>query len=625
MIPSEQQHRIPSKFMSSILSVAVDVMGQERLNQCVQSKSIFQFSERSQAGLSYEDVNEILQALSEKMNDVLLPLDIGLALSAKNFGSFGRALYSSTSWAVWCKTAAKFAEYIGITHSSIKATHKQDQPILNFFENTQGLVYLDAFLTGALLKLYLLSSEAQADTKLYIRSGYHERLTNHQRLDCLVSAKTCLTIHFGDNAAKPRFANAKVHVVFIRDLAEADNEEVQHPLAFQVQNLIESQSGLYHVSQAWIAEQLHMSERNLLRKLKLANTSFRDLFNRVRSKRSLDLLFTGMTIADIASSLGYSERATFERAFKAWQGITPVAMQSRFARLAAEHNIENIVTAESIPAPPTMLLKLIGLIEDDDFHMDELVDLVESDPVITSKVMAIANSALYGYSGIDSVKQAILTVLGVEKLQAIVITILSTDVFSELPDYFPYDTFWFRSLAAAHISTVLADLNDVEADQRFTIYISALLHNIGHLGIAHCLSDGFHELTQENVESLSWPEYLNLQRLRLGIHSVQVTEMLLNLWDFPADIVKTLRASGTCADFLDSKVSKNPTTLNQTLRLVDNIEVCRRNQEDLTDVVAEFLHKEYGLASKNGGEIELVLKDIVCLISGLSDSAGSLV
>ncbi|MFC3095985.1 HDOD domain-containing protein [Alteromonas sediminis] len=616
---------IPVKVLSSLLVSAIDAAGQDSVNACINAQSGLSFAEFSKREHNTDAINALLQALSDTTQIPLFSFEMGWALSPRSFGSYGRALYSSPSWTTWCRTAVKFADHIGLPSGALSVGKSHDKAALQFHGLNFEAHQLDLFYTGALLRLYLLSSESNQQASVHIRNDVIPIVNESFGLSCTATSNSCLILSFTGSAGLPRLANAKVHAVFVRDMSQLGSEEEPHPLAFHVQRLIESQANLHHVNQSWVAEKLNMSERNLLRKLKSANISFRDLFNRVRSKRSLDLLFSGMSIGEIGNALGYSERATFERAFKTWQGITPVAMQSRFASLAAEHKIDNLITAESIPAPPTMLPKLVSLIGDDDFHIDELVALVESDPVITSKVLTIANSALYGYSGIASVKQAILTVLGVQKLQAIVITILSTDVFSDLPSHFPYDRFWFRSLAAAQISAELADIAGIKSDQKFTIYIAALLHNIGHLGLAYCLSEGFEELMHEDMDSLSWREQINLQRLRLGIHSVQVTEVLLNLWAFPSDIVKVLRESGICSDFLNADTNKAPSILHQTLKLVEIAEQCWKDESATKDQVSVYIASELSDGDQKTQIFEPLSDKLVAICSALWEHAGTLV
>ena len=80
-----------------------------------------------------------------------------------------------------------------------------------------------------------------------------------------------------------------------------------------------------------VARTLHLSERSLRRRLAERGCVFREIHDRVRAERALDLLRAGrLSIAEIGGELGYSDPREFRRAFKRWTGMPP-----RAARAAA--------------------------------------------------------------------------------------------------------------------------------------------------------------------------------------------------------------------------------------------------------------------------------------------------
>lgn len=73
-----------------------------------------------------------------------------------------------------------------------------------------------------------------------------------------------------------------------------------------------------------VARALGVSERTLRRRLLNAGVSFSGLLNDVRSQRAkLYLADPRLAITEIAFLLGFSEVASFTRAFKRWYGVTP--------------------------------------------------------------------------------------------------------------------------------------------------------------------------------------------------------------------------------------------------------------------------------------------------------------
>ncbi|HBN8269461.1 MULTISPECIES: AraC family transcriptional regulator [Pseudomonas] len=73
-----------------------------------------------------------------------------------------------------------------------------------------------------------------------------------------------------------------------------------------------------------IAERLNMSGRNLHRKLAEEGTSFKELQDEIRHDLALRYLgMPGMSLNEIAFSLGFIDQSSFNRAFKRWTGGSP--------------------------------------------------------------------------------------------------------------------------------------------------------------------------------------------------------------------------------------------------------------------------------------------------------------
>ncbi len=73
-----------------------------------------------------------------------------------------------------------------------------------------------------------------------------------------------------------------------------------------------------------IATRLGMSERTLHRRLADEKQPFRMLHDRVRRNLAERLLRDSMLgLESIAQQLGYAEAASFSRAFKRWNGVSP--------------------------------------------------------------------------------------------------------------------------------------------------------------------------------------------------------------------------------------------------------------------------------------------------------------
>jgi len=78
------------------------------------------------------------------------------------------------------------------------------------------------------------------------------------------------------------------------------------------------------VSETSIAKSLHMTPRNLHRKLQKENTSFKLLLTEVRKELAHQYIQDrSKTLTEISYLLGFSEASSFSRAYKGWTGQAP--------------------------------------------------------------------------------------------------------------------------------------------------------------------------------------------------------------------------------------------------------------------------------------------------------------
>lgn len=86
--------------------------------------------------------------------------------------------------------------------------------------------------------------------------------------------------------------------------------------------LLERQSDMPALEQTASAFRMH--PRTLRRQLAIEQTSYRELIEETRATLAADLLSrVGLTVAQTAQHLGYSDPGSFTRAFKRWHGVTP--------------------------------------------------------------------------------------------------------------------------------------------------------------------------------------------------------------------------------------------------------------------------------------------------------------
>jgi AraC-like DNA-binding protein len=106
-----------------------------------------------------------------------------------------------------------------------------------------------------------------------------------------------------------------------------------------VREMLELELKTSRPTAASVAERLAVSQRTLSRRLEAEGTSFKDLLDDCRRTLALDYVTRPkFRLPEVVFLLGFSETATFYRAFKRWTGQTP--LQYRKANRGAEANEE---------------------------------------------------------------------------------------------------------------------------------------------------------------------------------------------------------------------------------------------------------------------------------------------
>ncbi len=97
----------------------------------------------------------------------------------------------------------------------------------------------------------------------------------------------------------------------------------------QVMRILEESAPPMDTSLENIAQLMHMTSRTLRRKLTAEGSGFQQLKDNARRDRAISFFEDqSLSISEIGRRLGYTEPATFTRAFKQWTGVSPSAYRN---------------------------------------------------------------------------------------------------------------------------------------------------------------------------------------------------------------------------------------------------------------------------------------------------------
>jgi AraC-like DNA-binding protein len=121
-------------------------------------------------------------------------------------------------------------------------------------------------------------------------------------------------------------AYARAAVECERDLVIAAGANA---LSERIRAVFAAGEGQYPTAEA-LATQLHLSPRNLFRRLRREGVGYRELVDEHRCERACWLLrHTELSVESIAERLGYADTSNFSRTFRRWLGSTPRQYRER--------------------------------------------------------------------------------------------------------------------------------------------------------------------------------------------------------------------------------------------------------------------------------------------------------
>ncbi len=136
--------------------------------------------------------------------------------------------------------------------------------------------------------------------------------------------------------------------------------------------------------------------------------------------------------------------------------------------ILATGDFESIFGEFTLPPCPEAVLKLNEAVHDPDVFIDQVVQILESDPALTSQILKTVNSAIYGLPGnVSSVFKAV-SIIGLKEIENIALGYaLRKAVKDPGLKHFDFGTFWTDSLYRALFAKYAANALGVEAEEAF--------------------------------------------------------------------------------------------------------------------------------------------------------------
>ncbi len=203
----------------------------------------------------------------------------------------------------------------------------------------------------------------------------------------------------------------------------------------------------------------------------------------------------------------------------------------------SERLSEIIETIHTIPSLPEISVQVMRMAMDGRTTHAQLAGVVARDPALAAKVMRMASCAAHGnLHAVIGLEQA-LSLIGLETLRAIALSLSIIGMFNERHEDFNVRYFWFHSAVSAGLCREIARRAWIQDPD--SAYVIGLLKGIGKIILLHFAPDDF-----RRVIVLAMKDRLSFQaaaRMVLGFDDGHVAAALFAHWGFDGAQVDAIR------------------------------------------------------------------------------------
>ncbi len=197
---------------------------------------------------------------------------------------------------------------------------------------------------------------------------------------------------------------------------------------------------------------------------------------------------------------------------------------------------------KQLPVIPAVAHKILQEAEEmEEISFKELEEMIKVDPLLTAKILKVANSALYARQREITTLQMAITLLGFKNIRSLVLLTVASNLWAKYKKTGFYEQFWKHSLLSAFIARELIakDVKSLVPDEGF---LAGLLHDVGQVAMFHARQEEYLQVVEERAKNRG--NLKDLEQRLLGATHKEVGAEVLAAWNFPHMYVDAAREHG---------------------------------------------------------------------------------
>ncbi len=375
-----------------------------------------------------------------------------------------------------------------------------------------------------------------------IANIFDKKVTIHETVNIVNSPNNTITLTYSNNFLNRKLPgrNPALNKLLKQEVENQviESRTVKDTVSAVIQQVAKSKH-LATLNLSIISRNLAMSERTLSRKLKNEHAQLKDILIHAKRNKAIRELCTGGEITDIAENMGFSDRSSFERAFKTWTAFTPAHFKELNITTPCMSQQNSITSVECLPA----ISRTFDNLHSVKYTKKDITNIIVKDPILTAKIYGLSHLAFYNAFQSGSIKQSLDYLYQNNLTKGMCHTIVSNSVTESLPfKGINIEEHWVEVFIMAEFCQEVASQGLLNSDwSEDEAYLLGLTGLIGFIFLARTQKENMFKVFEiydiNKFDSVSFSKSLEEY---CGISDFMAGALLMAHWGFPVKFIQVL-------------------------------------------------------------------------------------
>jgi HD-like signal output (HDOD) protein len=193
----------------------------------------------------------------------------------------------------------------------------------------------------------------------------------------------------------------------------------------------------------------------------------------------------------------------------------------------------------AMPPLPNVAQRVLQIVRDPDYSIDGLVSVVKTDPALTTRILKLCNSSLFGVSREVTTVSDAVAYIGTRNMVKLVLVTCTANYFKAARGrgFASPGELWHHTMATAAACQFLAERCGY--DQPATAYTAGILHNVGKVALSQVVDAEL--LQQAAMQGPTAGDWVLREQKLLGLDHAQAGGIVTESWNLPVELRRAVR------------------------------------------------------------------------------------